>query len=64
MVLACLASAGVWHATGAFGPRRRRRQRAAAVRLGAPALRPADATLIGSLPRSTPLRLTVALDLP
>jgi hypothetical protein len=59
MVLACLAGAGVV-ATGAFA-RGVPLPAATVVRLGAPALRPSDATLIGSEPRQTPLRLTVTL---
>jgi subtilase family serine protease len=64
MVLACLAGTGLASgglaATGASA-RGRPLSPATVVRFGAPALRPANATLIGSLPGSTPLRLTVAL---
>jgi hypothetical protein len=59
MALAGLAGVGL-AATGASA-RGASPQRVAVVRLGAPALRPAGATLVGALPRSTPLRLTVAL---
>jgi hypothetical protein len=59
MALACAASVGL-AATGALA-RAVSPQQGAVARLGAPALRPAGATLIGALPRSTPLRLTVAL---
>jgi hypothetical protein len=64
MVLACLASTGLASAglamTGASA-RGEPSSPASVVRLGAPALRPSDATLVGSLPRSIPLRLTIAL---
>ena len=58
-MLACLASAGL-AATGASA-RDAASPRPTVVRLGAPALHPADAKLIGSLPRSTRLQLTVTL---
>jgi Pro-kumamolisin, activation domain/Putative Ig domain len=60
VVLACLATAGV-AATGAFA-RGAPSPRATVVRLGEPAAHPSDSTLVGSLPRSTPLRVTVALE--
>ena len=59
ILVACAATAGVV-ATGALA-RGSPSSPGPMLRLGAPALRPSDATLIGALPRSTPLRLTVAL---
>ena len=63
-MLACLASAALASASASVANASARTgspPSAPAVRLGAPALRPADATLIGAEPGSTPLQLTVAL---
>jgi Pro-kumamolisin, activation domain/Putative Ig domain len=65
IVLACLAAAGLAasgaSARGIGTSSRGGSPRAPAVALGAPALRPSDATLIGALPRATVLHVTVTL---